>query len=141
MAEIKDFSMERSFRRPVRETLERMCCDSLQFMWENALLCPRDEWHDGEMPDGRIWHARTLTGFRVVRQFWFLKRDQVLYRCPFCQTELITPLGYTDGENWLSINIERIGAGIPMIEVSRAELERQLSYTKSRNRAGWPPKD
>ena len=142
MTDPVNFFSEAFARFDLRESLEELCCDPLQFMWENSLLSPRDEWYDAyPSTEGNVFHARCLLGFRVVRGFMGLKRDQILYRCPFCDTELIEPLGFISDGPCLTLRPTRMAKGRPAFEIPKARLRRYLAETKRRNRGGWPPKD
>lgn len=129
------------FDRRVRDTLETLCCPSLQFMWDNSVLVPREDLDIDSEEHPPRWYSRTLKGFRVVRDFGFMKRDQILYRCPFCDAELIAPLGYMHDQQWLHTYLFRIGQGKPKLGFSLAQLKRWLTETKDRCRGGWPPVD
>lgn len=141
MSDFANLAWERTARIRVRDTLRSMCCDILTFMWDNSLLVAREEWTHTNDRCGLEIYARQLVGFRVTRQFWVLKRDQILYKCPFCATELILPLGYMTPDNWLVIPLSEFSRGIPALKISKTLLERELAETKKRSRSGWPPRD
>ena len=136
-----DFSWQRLLREPVANTLKSMCCDPLQFMWDNHLLAARDEWDCAEDVAGHIVRARALLGFRVVRKFMFLDRDQVLHRCPFRAVELIAVLGMASDGPCLGIRLEGLKKGYPVLHIPKSEMQRHLEETIRHNRAGWPPKN
>ena len=133
---------ERFLSEDVRDTLKSMCCVPLQFMWDNSLLAPRDQWYGGdEDVNGHIVHSRILLGFRVVRDFMIFRRDQVLYRCPFCQTELVVPLGFASDGPGLGLRHIGYRKGVTEFNLPKSLLEQGLSETKRQCRGVWPPKD
>lgn len=136
-----DIERERFARGRVRDFLKLLCCDPLQFMYDNSVIEPRDEWFDGEDARDRLVHARCLLGFRVVRDFWCLHRHEILYRCPFCTSELVLPLGFLSEGPWLALNPEALGRRAPVLRPSDAVLRRELALTKKRCHGRWPPKD
>jgi len=142
MADIVNFNSEAFARFDLRDSLKTLCCEPLQFMWDNSLLAPRDEWFDAyPSEEGNVFHARCLLGFRVVRAFMHLKRDEVLYRCPFCSTELIEPLGFVSDGPCLTLRLTALPKGHPVFQISKRKLHAYLAETKRRSRSGWPPKD
>jgi len=122
--------------------LSTLCCDTLTFMWKNSLLSPRDQWFAaGRTKSGAVAYMRFICGFRVRRKYIFLRRDQVLYRCPFCANELIIPIGYTDHDGvWMNPPVA-LGMGVPAFEFKKTFLEEALADTKRRCRGIWPPTD
>jgi hypothetical protein len=137
----KDFSFERSLRLPLRELIHGLCCAPLSFMFDNYLLAPRDEWFSHSDEKFSL-HLRMLIGMRVIRGFMFLKRDQVLYKCPFCGTDLVSPVGFInpDSESMMAQSLS-IGRAVPTFTIPKSTLERELNETIRRCRGVWPPND
>jgi hypothetical protein len=125
----------------VKQSLDELCCSSLQFMWDNSLLSPREGMETENDAEGAVWYGRTLKGFRVVCDFAFMKRDQILYRCPFCDAELVISLGHAHGERSISISPTKIGAGPRQMAFPRDLLETWLREARAPYGSGWPPKD
>lgn len=136
-----DFSFERASRLPLTEIIKDLCCEPLSFMWENSLLAPREKWFSHGDENFSI-HLRTMMGVRVRRGFMFLKRDQVLYECPFCLEELVTPVGFInpDSKSMMAYEI-CIGRGVSNFTIPKARLRKELAETKKRCRGIWPPMD
>jgi len=123
---------------------KEMCCDRLQFMWDNHLLEPREEYFGGDTESGESFTISIVRGFRVRRSFFFMRRDQTLFRCPFCGTDLVLPLeasvpsdGLKFGLHWNKIG-RVISQDLPF-EIPMAELHKALEQTKARCRGIWPP--
>ena len=138
----RDFFTERLFRLSPNKWLKNLCCDPLDFMWKNSLLSPRDTWFNGESDDAVKFWMRFVMGFRVRRDFMFFKRDQIIYECPFCNRELVYPIGFeSGGDAHMSNATTGIAIGVPRFKVPRARLEGYLADTKKRCHGVWPPKD
>lgn len=129
----------------VRRDLKDMCCEPMQFCWDNHLLAPTVEWEMAESTEGALQMC-FLKGFRLVRKFLFFERDQTFYECPFCRCNLIKPLGYRDlaagrGE---AVRLVRMGEGMPSVNSSmtipKMVLHEALLKTKARSKT-WPPKN
>lgn len=108
-------------------------------MWENRLLAPRVET-DFTSGAGAFW-VTFLKGFRVRRTFMFFRRDEVLFQCPFCQTEWVFVLGYRDHAH--GTEGRAILTALPRGRVKQHRLPRSLflqalADTKRRSK-GWPP--
>jgi len=85
---------------------------------------------------------RFVSGFRVRRNFMHMKRDQVIYKCPFCTAELIIPVGYeTSAGLYMVAPSINLGMGESPFHFSQATLKRELAYTKRLCRDIWPPSD
>lgn len=82
---------------------------------------------------------RFFMGFRVRRRFMFMKRDDILYQCPFCHSELVIPLGYTDSKGMWINPMSRMAKAIPAIPITKSALERELEITKKACKGIWPP--
>jgi len=125
-----------------KKVIKGLCCDPLEFMWENSLLSPRDETFCPDPIDGRWMSLRFIMGFRVRRDFMYLKRDTVLYRCPFCLLELVAPLGSRSSSGqWMDIESIALPKGFSSFKISRTKLLEHLADTKKRCAGVWPPKD
>lgn len=126
----------------LESALKELCCDPLTFMWSNSLLSLRDETHNMEIDGGDFAYMRFICGLRLRRNFMFFKRDQVFYRCPFCNSELIIPVGYFHfGGTWAMSPVVSLARGDNPFQISRTKLQEYLSETKRRCAGVWPPKD
>jgi len=122
--------------------LKEVCCGHLQFMWDNHLLERRTSYVFGP-GEGRTRVVVGITkGFRVRRSFFLLQRDRILYRCPFCNRELIflDEVRVPDLDFHFQMNLVKIGGTLekPDLEVPVSALKQALIETKRRSKK-WPP--
>lgn len=121
-------------------TLE-LCCEQLQFLFDNNLLEQRITTDvNGEKPESHI-KIQFVKGFRVKRSIEFLKRDRILYRCPFCNTELIYSIRATTYPEGVVYRFERLKIGrnieLPLLEIPLSFLKKALAAKKLKNKS-WP---
>lgn len=130
-------------RIDIGRDLRRMCCPTMQFMWDNHLLAPRLDWNGS---GDHTLLMGFLLGFRLRRAFLFYERDHMFYECPYCRCILVRPLAYRDLQSgsYGALVLEALPS-VPekllKAQIPRSYLEAALALTKRRNKAGWPPKD
>lgn len=124
--------------------LKKLCCEHLQFMWDNHLLERRKTVEFFRTSDGCEIMVPITKGFRVRRSFFFFPRDRILYNCPFCNKELIFVDGVIIPELNFRFysNIVKIGGVFKprYLEIPMSDLKEALFVTKRRCKH-WPPKD
>ena len=120
------------------------CCDHLKFMWDNHLLERREEFDFYRLPDNTDIVVGVTKGFRVRRSYMYLKRDTVLYECPYCKKELV----FADEVFIPNIDFhfkpQLINLGIcadtSSFKIPMSVMKQALFVTKRRCKQ-WPPKD
>ena len=137
-------SVEEAISRPIKDFLKELCCEPLTFMWNNSLLSPRISFtstDEVENHEGQELHMRYILGFRVRRNFFFMRRDQTLFECPFCRRELVIPLGFWTFERWFMVFPTRLAKGLSQFKMSNSQFERFLNDTKRACAGVWPPRE
>ncbi len=127
----------------VASSLRNMCCPSLQFMWDNHILTPRTEWTSSS---DHSLSMGVFVGFKVRRGFFYWRRDDALYECPFCKYVFARPIAYRDfnrraAGSVILESLPRLPDSLLPMQIPKQHLEDELAATKKRCVAGWPPKD